>query len=87
MGSEGVEDQIRPTAKTSQNGRMKARSESQEKHRIALDGEDWYDVRHGRLIITPDGTAKEEDILAELCPSLDDGTHFGRLGIKPIVSL
>ena len=27
---------------------------------IALDGEDWYDVRHGRLIITPDGTAKKE---------------------------
>ena len=27
---------------------------------IALDGEDWCDVRHGRLIITPDGTGKEE---------------------------
>ena len=47
MGSEGVEDQRRHTALTSQNGR--------------LDGEDWYDVRHGRLIITPDGTAKEEE--------------------------
>ena len=23
-------------------------------HGIALDGEDWYDVRHGWLIITPD---------------------------------
>ena len=25
-----------------------------------LNGEDWYDVRHGRLIINPDRTAKEE---------------------------
>ena len=56
-----MEDQIRHTAVTSQNGRLKARSESQEKHRIALDGEDWYDVRHGRLIINPDGTAEEEE--------------------------
>ena len=24
-----------------------------------MDGEDWYDVRHGRLIISPNGTAKE----------------------------
>ena len=29
-------------------------------HRIALDVDDWYDVWHGRLIVTPDGTAKEE---------------------------
>ena len=28
---------------------------------MALDGEDWYDVRHGRLIITPGGIAKEEN--------------------------
>ena len=61
MGSERVEDQRRHRALKSQNGRLKARSESQEKHRIALDGEDWYDVRHGRLIITPDGTAEEEE--------------------------
>ena len=26
-----------------------------------MNGEDWYDVRHGRLIITPDGTVKEEE--------------------------
>ena len=59
MGSKGVEDQRRHTAVTSQNGRLKAWSETREKHRIALDGEDWYDVQHGRLIITPDGTAQE----------------------------
>ena len=60
-----VEDQIHHTAVglTSQNGRLKARSESRGKHGIALDGEDWYDVRHWRLIITPDGTAKEERIV------------------------
>ena len=57
-----MEDQIRHTAVTSQNGRLKARSESRRKHGIALDGEDWYDVQHGRLIITPDGTAKEEEV-------------------------
>ena len=61
MGSEGVEDQRRHTAVTSQNGRLKAWSESQEKHRIVLDGEDWCDARYRRLIITPDGTAKEEE--------------------------
>ena len=60
MGNEGVEDQIRHTAVTSQHGCLKACSESRGKHGIALDGEDWYDVRHGRLIITPDGTAREE---------------------------
>ena len=59
MGNEGVEDQRRhSTAVTSQNGCLKAWSESWGKHGIALD-EDWYDVRHGQLIITPDGTAKE----------------------------
>ena len=29
--------------------------------RMALDRGGWYDVRYGRLIITPDGTAREED--------------------------
>ena len=57
-----MEDQRRRTAVTSQNGRLKAWSESRGKHGIALDGEDWYGVRHGRLIITPDGTVKERDI-------------------------
>ncbi len=47
----------RHTAVTSQNGCLKTWSESRGKHGIAQDGEDWYDVR---LIITPDGTAKEE---------------------------
>ena len=37
-------------------------SESRGKHGIVLDGEDWYDVKHGRLIITPDRTAKEREI-------------------------
>ena len=60
MGSEDVEDQRRHTAVTSQNGRLKAQSESRGKHGIALDGDDWYDVRHGRVIITPDGTVKED---------------------------
>ena len=61
MGSEGAEDQRRHTAVISQNGRLKTWSESRGKHGIALDGEDWYDVWHGRLIITPDGTAEEEE--------------------------
>ena len=63
MGSEDVEDQRRHTAVTSQNGRLKTWSESRGKHVIALAGEDWYDVRHGQLITTPDGTAKGEDVL------------------------
>ena len=59
MGSEGVEGQIRHTVVTSQNGCLKAWSETRGTHGIALNGEDWYDVRHRRLIITPDGTAKQ----------------------------
>ena len=35
-------------------------------HWIALDGEDWCDVRHGRLIITPDGTVKEEEAIGDV---------------------
>ena len=60
MGSEGVEDQRRHTVVTSHNGCLKAWSESRGTHGIAPNGEDWYRVRHGRLIITPDGTTKEE---------------------------
>ena len=37
-------------AVTSQNGCLKAWSVSRGKYGIALDGEDWYDVRHGVLI-------------------------------------
>ena len=61
MGSESVEDQIRHTAVASQNGCLKAWSESRGTHGVALKGENWYDVRHGRLIIIPGGTAKEEE--------------------------
>ena len=67
MGSEDGEDQRRHTAVTSQTGCLKARSESRGKHGIALDGEDWYDVWHGLLIITPDGTAKEEEETISTC--------------------
>ena len=42
MGSEGMADQRRHTAVTSQNGCMKTWSKSRGKHGIALDGEDWY---------------------------------------------
>ena len=35
-------------------------SESRGTQGLAMDGEDWYDVRHKRLMITPDGTVKEE---------------------------
>ena len=59
-GSEGVEDIGRHTVVTSQNGCLIPRSESRGTHGIALDGEDWYDLRDERLIITPDGTTKEE---------------------------
>ena len=61
LGSESVEDQIRHTAPTSQNGCLKAWSGSRGAHGIALDWEDWYDMRHGRMIVTPDGTAREEE--------------------------
>ena len=44
----------RHTAVTSQNGCLKTWSESRGKHGIVPDGEDLYDVRHGRLIICPD---------------------------------
>ena len=27
-----------------------------------MNGADWYDVRHRQLIITPDGTVKEEGV-------------------------
>ena len=60
MGSEGVDDQRHHRAVTSQHGCLKAWSESRGTHGIALNGDDWYDVRHGWLIITPDGTTKEE---------------------------
>ena len=60
MRSECVEDCRCHTVITSHNGCLKAWSESRGKHGIALDGEDWYHVRHGRLIITPDGTATEK---------------------------
>ena len=61
MGSERVEAQRRHTTVTSQNVCMKTWSKSRGTHGIALNGEDWYDVRHGRLIITPDVTAKERE--------------------------
>ena len=57
-GSEELGDIRRHTVVTSlclQNGWLKAWN----KYRgIALDGEDWCDMRHGRLIITPDGKKK-----------------------------
>ena len=66
MGTEGVEDQRRHTAVTSQNGCLETWSKSRGKHGIALDGEDWYDVLHEQLIITRDGTAKEVEIITML---------------------
>ena len=60
-------------AVTSQNGCLKTWSES----RIALVGEDWYDVRYGRLIITPDGTSKEEGANGNRAGFvLHPGSHF-----------
>ena len=50
----------RHTLATSQNGCLKAWNKSRGSHGITLDGEDWCNVRHGWLIITADGTAKEE---------------------------
>ena len=43
---------------------------------MALDGEDLCDVLHGRLIITPDGTTKEEDRMAKPTCSV----RWGRSG-------
>ena len=62
MGSEGVEDQRRHTVATSQNGCLKAWNGSRGTHGITLNVEHWYDVRQERLIITPDGTAREKHI-------------------------
>ena len=60
MGSEGLQDIGRHTVVTSQNGWLKAWN----KYRgIALDGEDWCDVRHGRLIVTPDRIGKKKNIV------------------------
>ena len=60
MGSEGLEDIRRHTVVTSQNGRLKAWNKY---HGIALNGEGWYDVRLGRLIITPDGIGKHNSLI------------------------
>ena len=75
MGSEGVEDKRLNTA---QNGCLKTWSESRGKHGIALDGEDWYDVRHGRLIITSDGTDKEycDWVQTPLCGHTSRWSHL-----------
>ena len=56
-----MEDQRLHTVATSQKGSLKTWIESRGTPGIALNGEDWYDVRHGRLIITPDGTAQDEE--------------------------
>ena len=52
------EDLRRHTVATSQNGWVKVSNKSRRTRGTALDGEEWYDVRHGRLSITPAGTAK-----------------------------
>ena len=63
-----MEDQRRHTVATSRNGCLKAWSESRGTHGIALAGEDWYDVRCWRLIVTPDRTAKD----------LETDTHYSK---------
>ena len=65
MGSDGVEDLIRHTVATctSQTGWLKAWNKSR---RFVLDGEDWCDVRHEQLIITPGVTVKEEVIISSI---------------------
>ena len=60
MGSDGAEDLRRHAVAISQSGCLRVWNESLGKHGIVLDGEDWCGVRHGRLIITLDGTVKEE---------------------------
>ena len=57
MGSDGMEDLRCHTVVTSQNGWLKTWN------LVVLDGEDWYNVRRGRLIIIPDGTEKERTML------------------------
>ena len=52
MGREGLEYIIHHTVVTSHNGWLITGNTYRG---IVLDGEDWCDVRHGRLIITPDG--------------------------------
>ena len=60
LGSECFEDIRRHTVVTSQNGWLKAWN----KYRgIALDGEDWCDMRHGLLIITPGGIGKKNSLI------------------------
>ena len=65
MGSEGSEDIKRHTIVSSQNGLLKAWNKY---CGIALDGEDWCHVRHGRLIITPDGIGKKKNTVMIFMP-------------------
>ena len=64
MGSECLEDVRRHTVVTSRNGWLKAWNKSRG---IALHGEDRYDVRHRRKIITSDGIGKKKDIVLSSC--------------------
>ena len=60
MGSEGLEDVRHHTVVTSQHGWLKAWN----KYRgIALNAEGRCDVRHGRLILTPDGIGKQNGLI------------------------
>ena len=61
MGSDGVGELIRHTVAKYQKGYVKAWNKSRGNNGIALHGEDWCDVRFGRVIIIPDGTATEEE--------------------------
>ena len=62
MGRDGEEDRrVRHRIlATSQNGWVGVWKKSRGTQWIVLDGEDWCEVLHGQLNITPDGTAKEE---------------------------
>ena len=65
MGNDGVEDLrlIRHHAEaTSQNGSVKwGKIIMRDSRDRAIDGRNWYELLHGRLIVIPDGTAEEEE--------------------------
>ena len=60
MGSNGKEDIIHHTVATSQHGCVEVWMKSQGILGIVLDGENLCGMLHGRLIITPDETRKDE---------------------------
>ena len=66
MGSEGMEYLKHHAVSKSQTGWVEVKNKSCRTCGIMLEGENWCKVLYVRLIITPDGTAKEEVLKEEM---------------------